>query len=532
MPNRQIADAGAFAEGTQVSDLLGTPSRWLAIPSRRAMIAARGLLGVICVTALLGFWHLDRYPSAWFDEGNYLLVAQSLAEHGRYVPEAPDGTRDFGPVISVGPAVMLPAATVQFVWGSSLWASRALVAGWMVLATAAIYVFSRRLFGERSALFTIAIVLTMPALAWITTGRQLLGEVPAAFLLVAGTSVAFRGRSLAGGAFAGLILGLAMITKTQFLLVLPLSICIVALIDWSTARVRPLRWYALLLATALASYIAWFVTLLSMVGDGNLIENYRLLRELSGGVLLVFDLERMRAAWIILLGPRSLFLVPMASLYGLLLTLRTRSAERRLALASLLVFQTVWFAWFAIASIGWPRYAFFGLLTNSLFAGAMLSGLFGALPKWRSVREVFEDRRGAVAAVLMLAVLALMLAGSYRELAPIFREDLRGPQVFSSAVDQALPAGTVVDGWEPEIDFLSRTAMQNPPLGTLDLVQRVKWLNSTEDVDLSATLSADYLIVGHFARWVGIYDAALASGDYELVFSQDGYELYERVGAR
>jgi hypothetical protein len=197
------------------------------------------------------------------------------------------------------------------------------------------------------------------------------------------------------------------------------------------------------------------------------------------------------------------------------------------------VFQTVWLGWFATASIAWPRYAFAGLAINALFTGAMLADLFGAMREKRFDGLMFGTARPKVAAALMAVVAILLIAGGFHELAPVVRADERGPQRFAVILDQAVPAGAVVDGWEPEISFLSEREMQYPPLGSLDRVVRAAWLDSAEqDVDLSDTLGADYLIVGHFGRWVGVYQNALNSGQYRLVVDSGGYQLYERLDAR
>ena len=39
----------------------------------------------------------------------------------------------------------------------------------------------------------------------------------------------------------------------------------------------------------------------------------------------------------------------------------------------------------------------------------------------------------------------------------------------------------------------------------------------------------DYLVVGSFAGWNGLYDPVIASGAFHLIDQIDGYAIYERV---
>lgn len=519
--NRELSDPADAVRmrGTQLLSMAAT------------FVVSHGLLLTILLTGLLGLWRLDHYPRTWFDEGSYLEVAQNISENGQYFAQAPDGSRDFAPVIAVGPTVLLPAAIAQSTLGTTLLAGRLVGVFYLVLASAALYLATRRFFGARAALLCVGMVLSMPALDWLGTGRQLLGEAAALFFLLLAAALAFRSRNAGGAALAGLALGLAMMTKGQYLLVLPPVIAIVAGFDFLSHRVRPLRWHVVLAGTAFLTYAGWFAVLLSLIGEGSLVENYRLLRDASDGALFVFDLDRMRAAATLLLGPRTLFLIPPSVTTGCYLIYRETNPSRRLALISISAFQICWLGWFALASIAWPRYAFPALAISAIYAAVLASKLMDVVQTW--LRDQQPSRRGEAmaAAFSIVAIGLLVLAGAYREIVPVFTADESEPQQFAAAMDETVPSGTTVDGWEPEINFLSEREMQYPPVGSLDRVVRAAWLGSSEEIDLSSSLSADYLVVGHFGRWVGVYETALTSGQYRLIRSQDGFELYERLGA-
>jgi hypothetical protein len=272
------------------------------------------------------------------------------------------------------------------------------------------------------------------------------------------------------------------------------------------------------------------VSLLAFLNQGQIAENFRQLRASSGGALLVFNRERMIAGLSLLAGPRGFLLVLPATIYGLWLIWQA-SGERRLALATLWIFQTLWLGWFAFASIAWPRYAFPALVINTIFMGALVARWATAIVDGLRHRE---RKLPVLVGAAVLALFALLVArGGWLSLAPIAQADQREPQRFAQEIELLVPAGVAIDGWEPEIGFLVDRPIQHPPLGTLDRVVRARWLGSgnaqATPLDLSGQLREDYLIVGPFARWVGIYNNATGSPDYQLVARVGEYELYRRV---
>lgn len=496
-----------------------------------AAASRRDLLPVLLipVVALLGLWHLDRYPRTWFDEGMYLQVAKNFAQGNLYAVQSADGTIDYAPIIGVGPTVLMPAALAIRLGGASLEVARLISSLALIVATILLYLIARRLFGRPAAACAVVLLYAMPAIEWLATGRQLLGEVPALALLLGGGLLAWQLPGRVAPVVGGLILGLVLMTKGQYLLILPVSICALALFDRLFTRQRPLGWYAALLASALATYAAWFLFMLVFLNQGQILDNFRQLRASSGGALLIFDRERMRAGLGLLLGPRSFLLVLPATFYGLWLT-RQATGERRLALAALWIFQTLWLGWFTFASIAWPRYAFPALVINTIFMGALVARWGSAVSAGLQRRE---GRLPVAAGALLLTLFALLVArGAWLAITPLAHADQREPQAFAREVERLVPAGVAIDGWEPEVGFLLDRPIQHPPLGTLDRVVRAHWLESSSGqatlVDLTDQLAEDYLIVGPFARWVGVYDRAIGSSMYRLVAKVGAYELYRR----
>jgi 4-amino-4-deoxy-L-arabinose transferase-like glycosyltransferase len=487
------------------------------------------LVAVVLVALGLGFVHLSRYPQTWFDEGIYLNVSRNVVERHAYFARSADGTRDYAPVVGVGPTVLLPVALALRLGGMSLEAARVVPVLYLAAATGLLFGAVRRLFGARAAVLTLAFALALPSLDWVAIGRQSLGETAAFTFLLLGGALALRATSQTALALAGLTVGLAMVTKGQYLLILPPALVCIAIIDRYDTRVRPIRWHLTLLVGALASYAVWMIALLLLMGPSHIAENVRLLRSASGGALIVFNLSRMLAACKLLLGPSSFLLVAPALLCGLIAVRRAR-AEQRLALIAIWSFAVLWLGWFTFASIAWPRYAFPGIALSTIFMGWFVTEALDVVPEWLAARLRMARRvRAAVVGAGVAALCAVLLAGGWVELSPLVRADQREPQRFATALDASVPAGSVVDAWEPELGFLSNAALQYPPPGSLDKTVRARWLGQTTQHDFSSDLKGEYLVVGPFARWVGAYTTALNSGRYSLVNRIGAYELYQLV---
>lgn len=481
---------------------------------------------------IVGLWHLDRYPQTWFDEGMYLQVAKNFAGEGLYAVRSADGTIDYAPIIGVGPTVLMPAALALRIGGNELAVARLIPLLALLVASLLVYLIARGLVGRLAAACTLLLLFAMPALDWLATGRQLLGEVPAIGLLLAGGAIAWRAPTRLGAVSGGILLGLTMVTKGQYLLILPLALGAIGLFDLIVTRRRSFTWYVLLGVSVVATYVGWFVLLLSLLDEGQIGANFQQLRASSGGALMIIDRGRMLAGASLLLGPRTFLLAVPATVYGLWLIWRAEG-ERRLGLVALWVFQTLWLLWFTFASIAWPRYAFPALVINVIFMGALVTQL-GEATRQALVRREWQPR--TIAQALLLIAIALLVArGAFLAAAPVVRADQRDPQAFAREVERVVPPDAVIDSWEPELGFLVDRSIQYPPLGSLDRVVRAQWLSAgaaqATSLDLGQSLRGDYLIIGPFARWVGVYNSAATSTRYRLVARVGNYELYRREGS-
>src|SRR5262249_37166813 len=143
--------------------------------------------------------HLGDVPRTWFDEGSHLHVPKTLVQTGHYADRSSEGFRAFGPTVGVGPTVMLPIAAVFKVAGMSLLRARLVVAVYALIALAAFATLSYRLAGRRIALIATTLLLAAPAVDFVATGRQILGEIPAFAYLLCGLLVWFAWDEETGG---------------------------------------------------------------------------------------------------------------------------------------------------------------------------------------------------------------------------------------------------------------------------------------------------------------------------------------------
>lgn len=166
--------------------------------------------------------NLDCHPRLWFDEGVHLLVARHLARTGGY---------RFGP--AVGPTVFYPIAVAFRVLGVGVWQARWVTTVYALLALALGFSLVRAIGDRWTAWLSLALWLASPGLNFLGWGRQVLGEVPAWAFLVAGfvlLHTSLRSGRLLWAVVGGICLGLAILTKNQFVIVVP-AFLITVLVD-------------------------------------------------------------------------------------------------------------------------------------------------------------------------------------------------------------------------------------------------------------------------------------------------------------
>lgn len=501
---------------------------WAA--SRREVL--QKLAWAIPVVFLFGlvFYHLSAYPLTWFDEGSHLHVPKTLVLQGVYADISSEGFRYYGPTLGVGPTVMLPIAAVFRLFGIGLLQAR-IVIGLYLLASVAMFFWLANVLGSRRfAWAATALLVATPAVSLLDYGRQVLGEVPGLFFLLAGILVWFQAwekptwRRLGA---AGVLFGLSVITKNQYLIFLLPMLGL----TWLANRVYYRQmgdWVTILPGAALlVCYLAWEAVLLFSLGPASAKENLAYLQAATQGAALVFSPELMKTALNEVLSYRAFFglLIPALLFGGSLALRRSREGMRW---GALLALAGVNLAWYGLASIAWERYAFVGMAISSLFVAQLFSELTGGLRFTLRISDETPARAGLRWA--MTAWLAVMIAIPLAQTArSVIFPPFNAPAQMASYLDQNVSRTALIETWEPEMGFLTAHRYHFAPQALLNQAVGFIWLGKPAPSSNYPTADwdkADYVLVGAFARWVNLYPQTTLQAHFHLVTAIGGYDLY------
>jgi hypothetical protein len=504
-------------------------------------VALMGALLAVGVAAALffAFWRLTDFPATWFDEGSHLHVPKTLVEQGVYADVSSEGYRYYGPTLGVGPTVMVPIAASFSLFGVGLLQARLVMVGYLFAALMLFFLLARQLAEWRTALVATLLMAFAPALAFFETGRQVLGEVPALAFLCAGLLLWFARWERARTwelLLAGALMGLSAVTKYQFLLVLAPALLGAWLLNL-LLRKRPQRLFLLPGIATAATFGLWQLIFLTTMGPSTFAGNLASLREVTAGAAAVFAPDLMARSLRELVSLRSYFflLLPVLAWAAFRLVWPARSifaelgAERRMQLSVVLMMVGVNLLWYVVASVSWVRYAFLGLALSSIFvalAFAQLTGGYrlrtltdGATPIWRR----------AVAGASLALLVVLVLAPAARLGQRIATVPVDPAKEMALQIDQMVEPNALVETWEPQMGFLTDHRYHYPPQLLLNRAVRQVWLGETPVSELYdfRELQPDYVLVGEFGRWVGIYPEERL-GDFEEVASSGPYQLFAR----
>jgi hypothetical protein len=485
----------------------------LAVPRVIPLTLCALAFGVLIV--FLSTYHLTLYPTTWFDEGSHLHVPKALVQYGVYADTSSEGFRYFGPTSGIGPTVMLPIAAAFNLFGIGLLQARLVMVAYLLAAVALFWLFSRQVFGLAVATLATLLIVSSPGTDLLYLGRQVLGEVPAFAFLVAALLLWWRARLLP----ASIAFGLVALTKNQFTLVLVPSLVVAFALDAFYYRALGWRSYALpLLGVLLGVILNTAFQFVPALTAHDLVETVALYRDAAAGAIFVFSPTRLASSLKFLISADVYgYLGLPAVLYAASLARpRTRDAAR---LALPVTFVVLGLAWFALGSIGWPRYAFPALAVCALFVARLMLDVASAL------RSAAPHLMPALAVAATLLVTA-PLANTTRTI--LSATDI-SPQQVAAYLDGTIPANVVVETWEPELGFLSDHSLHYPPSGWLDRAVRAQWLtSSTGSLAYNPLEHArpEYLVVGPFGKYTATYQGLLDSAAVGPIASFGTYDIY------
>lgn len=522
----------------------------------------------LVIAPFLLFHNLELNPRPWSDEGSYLTLAKTLAEDGVYAVHNSDGYQTFGAVQSLGPTLIVPIAWSFQKFGAGLIQGRVISAFYSLITLFLFYSSSHLLFGRRTALFSIVLLLGSPAVGFLLYGRPVLGEAAALGYFLASWMLWFMGfRAQKNWLYilSGLLLGGAMVTKNQYVLIGFASIGTMVLLDVFYYRVGGYK--GLLIAGIVASccVAAWYGWQILYFGGQLFKENASKLGALAAATT-GFSFRSSMDAIRFLLGSGSGYTYvfwgfPALIYIGVLSSRRSRDAFQ---LAYLVVFVGLWLAFFVFLVIPWGRYIFAAAAILAMFVAKLFADLLdGFIRSMKDKRsDINEFVRGpsglapqSVMALGTLVALSSLTLWSVYQLQKVIRDDVldktgyedisiysppqfQAPDEMAAYLSSSIPKDAIIETWERELGILTDHRYHYPDASLLASADQPIYRDGTGSnsqaflgKDYFDSVHPDYVIVGWYARFNNIYDAEYLAQNAMLVRSfGDGpwrYDLYK-----
>jgi 4-amino-4-deoxy-L-arabinose transferase-like glycosyltransferase len=516
--------------------------KWAIAPAKvgqQATVARRLIITTVVSVVLLflALYNLTGYPLTWFDEGSHLHVPKTLVRFGVYADYSSEGFRYYGPTVGVGPTVMLPITLVFQLFGFGLLQARLVMVLYLLATIYVFYCLANRLGNQQFAWVATALLVASRGVSLLEYGRQVLGEVPGLFFVLAGFLVWFANWEKASWrrlGLVGLLLGLAMITKNQYLLVLAPTLGLAWLANLVYYRTAPQRTFIIPGLVAGACFALWQIYMILYLGPATASENLAALRTATAGAALVFSPNLMKRGLQELLSLKVYlgWLLPVL-LYGFLLALpRRREGQQWGVLLGLILVNLLWYV---VASISWLRYAFPALALASLFVARFFYELTDGFKlnlqslwqAWREGQAAWIKQAGSLALLIWLAVMIVVPLG--QTVKQIVLPEFNAPIAMAAYLDEQVSQQALIETWEPELGFLTNHNYHFPPPLLLNQAVGHVWLGKpspAQEYTFVQDKSPDYVLVGGFARWVGLYPQDWLATHYRLETNIGNYELY------
>jgi 4-amino-4-deoxy-L-arabinose transferase-like glycosyltransferase len=359
---------------------------------------------------VLACYNLGQSPRTWQDEGGTLSIARTLVEDGVYAIRSSDGYQTFGSVQSVGPTVILPIALSFKLFGVGLIQGRLVMAAWLVFTIIACYALGRELFGVRTAIVAVLLMLGFP-LGILEHGRQALGEIPALGLFLSGCLAwawAERNKQYQYYLVTGVLFGLSMITKSQYAPMIfgTLGICFLLNIFYYK---RDIKSIIVIGSIALAWFLAWFGWQMWYFGSITFQENLSKLRALAS-VTMGLNPRNTITALKYIFGPVSnhfyYFFGFPAMIYTLIQCVR-RNRETTV-LVSLLIFTILCLIYNLVWVPPAPIYALAPMAVSALLVAKLWNDFaFTGHASWSMLRAELKSEKPGMLSIRFIYILAM-----------------------------------------------------------------------------------------------------------------------------
>jgi putative effector of murein hydrolase LrgA (UPF0299 family) len=485
------------------------------------------VVSVLAIGYLL-YAHQPLYPPPWFDEGLNAGTAATLARSGLYALPDPEKPRVLDPAIQTGPTVIVPIALAYRIFSPGVWLARMVVLPFAVLACVGFILIARRLIGDGGAglafLFLLAGTYDIYA-SFVPMARQALGEVPALAYLLIGLSIWFRSlerKTYAPVAwvFSGIAWGIAMVTKSQVLILVPVALGVILVLD--RLYYRKASWLAVIVPgiCAMACVAGWYAAQIALVGSDRFQDNASVLRDGFWLHIAALDPERWRNALSVLWRTGWWLWGVLAIVWGVYQA--RRPTFHGFIHAVLLIFLGVNLVWFAALSIGWARYAFYFLvLTTIPLAGALI-----ALWNYAAIPSIPRK-----AIVVLLCGTYVVYQGLPDKVYNVLHPSDNGYRHMVTVLQRIVPEDAIVASWEWEFSIESDRRITYPSTHAANVYTRHLMLRQRLPDDMRDVVPSDpdYILIGSFGSWTKIHDRYITSRNLQLVARHGVYSLYRVV---
>jgi hypothetical protein len=504
--------------------------------ARRRWFAVELLIGLALTVA--GFWNLNR-PMVWWDEGWTLSVARTWVERGHY-GRLLDGQL-VAPGLEAAFTVTGPIALIMNLFGVGIWQGRVFGVLCMLAAFGLLYYLALRLYNRSVALGMLAVLLLTsmhPMMHPLLMGRQVLAEMPMLCYLLGGyVCLLLTLRRSAWFLLPAILLGgVGLTSKLQAIPFWYLSL----LIPLGAALLNR-RWRVAIAFVILLGGSSGVAQIVPAVQQWILQDHTQPTQRLAGifevTAFVPLLVARQRAlfhllafGWPVLLGV----------CYALWRWWRGRAepahdqAVEMIRLA-LLTFAASWIGWFALLSVGWPRYLFPAIFVGSMFTAALLyeaTGGFNVRPLLARASTALRHRRfdrehgQALLVVLFIAAtVPLTMVTVYRGYAVETSDSLARAAQF---LNTQTPSSALIETYEAELHFLLQRGYHYPPDQLHVELTRRAYLDQNAPIEYNPlAANPDYLVVGRIGRTWWLYNPALPH--FRLVADDGEYTIYERV---
>jgi 4-amino-4-deoxy-L-arabinose transferase-like glycosyltransferase len=465
----------------------------------------------------LAFVNLADYPLTWFDEGSHLHVPKALALFGKYADYSSEGFRFDGPVIGVGPTVMLPVAAVFKLFGIGLFQARLVISAYLIATVIVFFMLSKEFGTWKFAFAATGLLVVTRSTALIEYGRQVLGEVPGLFFLVLGLLLWFKTWNQSSTrrlVVVGVAFGLAMVTKYQYVIVILPALLLALATTFLYHKNMTKRIIVIPAIVAAGVFALWQLISLIYLRPEGFAGNLSGVRASTAGAALVFSPALMQRSISELLNWKTFtgaFLPVLLYSFSLVLPDDHEGHKWFVLLAMI----SVNLGWYVFASVSWVRYAFPSLALMSLLVAKFFEKLsdgfqFPLGELWDSIRQ---RKSLAFRHILQCVAIAWIAIASMLPLVywiiDVANPPANDPQLMADFLEANIPEEAVIETWELEMGFLTDHRYHFPPNGLLVTAIRHIWLSGpplSEFYDLEDYMGLDYVLVGEFSTWVDLYD--------------------------